>query len=76
MNRIHIYVDDIGYFPNDTEDFTNFLPHEEISKDKGPVYITTFAISDLEDLKVLQDHLRVVFKELRKRFKRKKNGVE
>jgi len=54
-----------------TISYTNPHPYKEISKDKGPVYITTFAISDLEDLKVLQDYLKVVFKELRKRFKKK-----
>jgi len=59
-------------FPNDTKSYTNPHTYKEISKDKGPVYVTTFAVSDLEDLKVLQDHLKVVMKELKKRFKRRK----
>jgi len=72
ISRVHIFFDRVGYFIEDTEDYSKWVSHENISQDKNrPVYITTFDINCLEDVDVLEDHLRLVIKELRKRFANK-----
>jgi len=71
MKRIHIFADGVGYYKNLKE-----RCRVPISKDEGPVCITTFPLEKREDIKVLVYYLKFVIEELKERFAREAEDVQ
>lgn len=70
MDRIHIFLDGVRLFRD--VDCCDLPPSEgtvSIRSGRGPVYITTFAVTCSEDIDILQYYFERVVEELRQRFK-------
>ena len=70
MERIHIFVDGIGYYKDMNMAKQSPVP---VSQGDGPVCITTFALTNLRDVEILEGYLKATIQELKERFKGGKN---
>jgi len=72
MERVHIFLDGVvnceGKCPDVPANYSVLPP---IEKGTGPIFITTFAITNEQDIDVLEYYMERVLVELRKRFKGK-----